>query len=35
MSGYIEKFLDEGIDLLLNGNGQKFFLENYYLNILI
>ena len=29
MSGYIEKFLDEGIDLLLNGNGQKF-LENYY-----
>ena len=29
MSGYIEKFLDEGIDLLLKGNGQKF-LENYY-----
>lgn len=29
MSGYIEKFLDDGIDLLLNGNGQKF-LENYY-----
>lgn len=29
MSGYIEKFLDEGIDLLLNGNGQQF-LENYY-----
>lgn len=29
MSGYIEKFLDSGIDLLLNGNGQKF-LENYY-----
>ena len=24
MSGYIEKFLDEGIDLLFNGNGQKF-----------
>lgn len=29
MSGYIEKFLDDGIDLLLNGNGQQF-LENYY-----
>ena len=29
MSGYIEKFLDDGIDLLLKGNGQKF-LENYY-----
>ena len=29
MSGYIEKFLDEGIDLLLASNGQKF-LENYY-----
>ena len=29
MSGYIEKFLDEGIDLLLRGNGQQF-LENYY-----
>ena len=29
MSGYIENFLDEGIDLLLHGNGQKF-LENYY-----
>lgn len=29
MSGYIEKFLEEGIDLLLNGNGQQF-LENYY-----
>ena len=29
MSGYIEKFLDDGIDLLLNGDGQKF-LENYY-----
>lgn len=29
MSGYIENFLDEGIDLLLHGNGQQF-LENYY-----
>lgn len=29
MSGYIEKFLDEGIDFLLNGEGQKF-LERYY-----
>ncbi len=29
MSTYIEKFLDEAIDLLLRGNGQKF-LENYY-----
>lgn len=29
MSGYIENFLDEGIDLLLRGNGQQF-LENYY-----
>lgn len=29
MSGYIENFLDEGIDLLLRGEGQKF-LENYY-----
>ena len=29
MSGYIEKFLDSGIDLLLNSNGQQF-LENYY-----
>ena len=29
MSGYIEKFLDSGIDLLLAGNGQKF-LEDYY-----
>lgn len=29
MSGYIEKFLDEGIDLLLAGDGQTF-LENYY-----
>lgn len=29
MSGYIEKFLDNGIDLLLKGNGQEF-LESYY-----
>lgn len=29
MSTYIENFLDDGIDLLLNGNGQQF-LENYY-----
>lgn len=29
MSGYIENFLDEGIDLLLHGEGQKF-LDNYY-----
>lgn len=29
MSGYIEKFLDDGIDLLLYGKGQQF-LENYY-----
>ena len=29
MSGYIETFLDEAIDLLLRGNGQQF-LENYY-----
>lgn len=29
MSGYIENFLDEGIDLLLRGKGQEF-LENYY-----
>ncbi len=29
MSGYIEKFLDPGIDMLLNGQGQKF-LESYY-----
>lgn len=29
MSGYIENFLDEGIDFLLNGNGQAF-LEKYY-----
>ena len=25
MSGYIENSQDEGIDLLLNGNGQKFY----------
>ena len=29
MSGYIENFLDDGIDLLLNGDGQAF-LERYY-----
>ena len=29
MSGYIEKFLDPSIDLLLNGKGQEF-LNNYY-----
>ena len=29
MSGYLEKFIDEGVDLLLRGNGSKF-LENYY-----
>lgn len=29
MSGYIEKFLETGIDLLLNGKGQEF-LESYY-----
>ena len=29
MSTYIENFLDDGIDLLLKGEGQKF-LENYY-----
>ena len=29
MSGYIENFLDEGIDLLLRGEGQKF-LDGYY-----
>lgn len=29
MSGYIENFLDEGIDLLLTGKGQEF-LEKYY-----
>jgi len=29
MSGYLEKFIDEGVDLLLRGNGYKF-LTNYY-----
>lgn len=29
MSTYIEKFLDDGIDLLLHGDGQQF-LERYY-----
>lgn len=29
MSGYIENFLDEGIDYLLKGEGQKF-IERYY-----
>ena len=29
MSGYLEKFIDEGVDLLLRGNGSKF-LSNYY-----
>ena len=29
MSGYLEKFIDEGVDLLLRGNGYKF-LVNYY-----
>lgn len=29
MSGYIEKFLDGGIDMLLHGNGQDF-IEAYY-----
>lgn len=29
MSGYLEKFIDTGIDLLLHDNGYKF-LENYY-----
>lgn len=29
MSGYIEKFLEVGIDQLLNGQGQEF-LEGYY-----
>ena len=29
MSGYLEKFIDEGVNLLLHGNGTKF-LENYY-----
>ena len=29
MSGYLEKFIDEGVDLLLRNNGYKF-LTNYY-----
>ena len=29
MSGYLEKFINEGVDLLLRGNGYKF-LSNYY-----
>jgi DNA polymerase elongation subunit (family B) len=29
MSGYLEKFIDEGVDLLLHNNGYKF-LNNYY-----
>lgn len=29
MSGYLEKFIDEGVDLLLRNNGYKF-LANYY-----
>lgn len=29
MSGYLEKFIDSGVDLLLHGNGYKF-LTNYY-----
>lgn len=29
MSSYIEKFLDSGVNLLLNGDGHSF-LENYY-----
>lgn len=29
MSGYLEKFIDTGIDLLLHDNGYQF-LENYY-----
>lgn len=29
MSGYLEKFIDEGVDLLLRGDGYKF-LSNYY-----
>jgi len=29
MSGYLEKFIDSGIDLLLRGNGYEFLL-NYY-----
>ena len=29
MSGYLEKFIDDGVNLLLHGDGAKF-LENYY-----
>ena len=29
MSGYLEKFIDDGVNLLLHGNGSKF-LDNYY-----
>ena len=29
MSGYLEKFIDEGVNLLLHGNGYKF-LSSYY-----
>lgn len=29
MSGYLEKFIDDGVNLLLHGNGAKF-LESYY-----
>ena len=29
MSGYLEKFIDNGVDLLLRGNGYQF-LSNYY-----
>ena len=29
MSGYLEKFIDDGVDLLLRNNGYKF-LANYY-----
>lgn len=29
MSGYLEKFIDEGVDLLLHNNGYQFLL-NYY-----
>jgi len=29
MSGYLEKFIDDGVNTLLHGNGSKF-LESYY-----
>ncbi len=29
MSGYLEKFIDMGVDLLLHGNGYKFIIEYY------